>query len=49
MADNADAVCKLTYMCPDDGAKANLHPTPKGYKLISKEFWKIVRTLGLDD
>ena len=48
--DNADAVCRLTYMCPDEfGPGANIHPTPKGYKVMAKAFWMIVRRLDLGD
>ncbi len=48
--DNADAVCRLTSMCPDEfGPKANIHPNRKGYRVMARAFWKIVRTLDLDD
>ena len=48
VADNADVTCRLTSMCPKDaGVRANIHPTKKGYKVISREFLKIVRTLDL--
>jgi lysophospholipase L1-like esterase len=50
--DNADAVCRLTYMCPrGDTVEANQHPTPKGYRVMAAAFWKVVRTidLGQDD
>ena len=45
--DNADAACRLTSMCRDDGAKANIHPTPKGYKVMARAFWVIVRDLDI--
>lgn len=42
--DNVDRVCKLTYMCPDDGGvKANIHPNKRGYKVMAKTFFKIVK------
>lgn len=41
--DNVDAVCVLSYMCPDDPAvKANIHLTRKGYKVVAKTFLAIV-------
>lgn len=45
--DNADAACRLTYMCPKGDAKANIHPTKKGYKVMAGAFWQIVRDLDL--
>ncbi len=46
--DNVDAICKLTTMCPDEpGVIANFHPTKKGYNVIAKAFWVIVRDLDL--
>ena len=49
VADNAaDAVCRLTYMCPkDSSAKANIHPNKKGYKVMAKAFWVIIREFDL--
>lgn len=45
--DNVDAVCVLTSMCPESGVKANIHPTKKGYNVIAKAFWQVVRTIDL--
>jgi lysophospholipase L1-like esterase len=44
--DNVDRVCRLTYMCPDDeGANANIHPNKRGYRVMAKTFFKIVKTI----
>jgi lysophospholipase L1-like esterase len=46
--DNADAACKLVSMCPKKpGAKANIHPTKKGYKVMMKAFLSVIREHGL--
>jgi lysophospholipase L1-like esterase len=45
--DNVDAVCLLTYFCPEDpAAKPNTHANKHGYRLIAKTFFTIVK--GLD-
>jgi lysophospholipase L1-like esterase len=46
--DATDAVCILTSMCPEFPAKANIHPTRKGYRVMAWALWKVVRTLDLD-
>jgi lysophospholipase L1-like esterase len=41
--DNVDALCDLSYMCPDDPAvKANIHLTSKGYKVVAKTILAVV-------
>lgn len=41
--DNVDALCKLSYMCPDDGTvKPNIHLNKHGYRVVAKEFLDLV-------
>ena len=44
--DNVDRLCKLSYMCPDDeGVTANHHANKRGYRVMAKTFFKIVKTI----
>ncbi len=44
--DSVDAVCTLTFMCPErEGVKANIHPTKKGYRVIAKAMFSVYKQI----
>jgi lysophospholipase L1-like esterase len=46
--DNVDRVCALTSMCPDtEGVNANIHPNRRGYKVMAKTFFRIVKRMNV--
>jgi len=46
--DNVDRACSLTYMCPDgENVNSNIHPNKKGYRVIAKTFFKMVKRLDI--
>ncbi len=47
--DSVDAVCVLTTMCPDFPAKANIHPSKKGYRVMAKAMWFVIKPLDIGD
>jgi hypothetical protein len=42
--DNVDVLCKLSYMCPEEGVKANIHLNKHGYRVLAKTFLGVVAT-----